>query len=286
MIRYPGSKDKIARRIMASFPDEMSGLPIFLQRDDIEYREPFFGAGAIGWDMLDKLPRRTSVWLNDKDYWLVCLWKSVKEQPRELSRKIDRFTPSTDAFYRYKESDGDASIDPVEAGFRKLALHQTSFSGLGAMAGGPIGGRRQSSEYNVNCRWSPTRLKKRIAQYSNLLNGFPRVRITSGDFAKLIDGAPKYAFIYADPPYYEKGPELYKHSLSDDDHRRLASLLRGCEASWSLSYDDHEFIRSLYDWAEITSVTLTYTTAVAKEQRRKNSEILISPRSPRSQEAA
>jgi DNA adenine methylase len=104
------------------------------------------------------------------------------------------------------------------------------------------------------------------------------MQITSGDFEKLIVGAPRHAFIYADPPYYKAGPQLYKFHMSDDDHRRLAESLRGCRAQWTLSYDDHEFIRKLYDWADISSVALTYTTAIASSRRRKNSELIIAPK--------
>lgn len=277
LLRYPGSKDKISARIIASFPDSVA-VSLF-QRPGLEYREPFFGSGAVGCDVLNTLPRTSSVWLNDKDYWLVCLWNTIRDQPRELIEELTRMHPTADGFYALKEQDGDRGPDPIVIAARKIALHQWSFSGLGAMAGGPIGGRKQSSEYNVDCRWNITRLKAAIAERHELFRGFPRVNITTRDFADLIDTAPPQAFIYADPPYYEKGPELYKHSMSDEDHRRLAAALRSCRAEWVLSYDDHDFVRSLYgDWASIRSVELTYTTAIAKDgARRKNREILITP---------
>jgi len=278
LIRYPGSKDKISKRIIAEFP--VSVAVSLFQRRGLEYREPFFGSGAVGCDVLNTLPRTSSVWLNDRDYWIVCLWNTIRDQPRELIQEIERLQPSPDGFYKLKGQDGNKECDPILAAASKLALHQWSFSGLGAMAGGPIGGRKQSSEYNVDCRWNVTRLKAAIAERHELFRGFPRVNVTARDFADLIDGAPVTSFIYADPPYYEKGPELYKYSMTDDDHRRLAASLRSCRADWVLSYDDHPFVRDLYEsWADIKSVELTYTTAIAKDGvRRKNSEIIITPR--------
>lgn len=279
MIRYPGSKDKIARAIVAQFPPSFCD-PLF-QRGKLEYREPFFGAGAVGFRLLELLPRTARAWLNDRDYGMVCLWNAVKGDPDALIDKIDRFHPVVDDFYRLKEQDaalnpGDTA-DIAEIGFRKFVLHRISFSGLGAKAGGPIGGRKQSSEYPVDCRWNATQHRADVRRLHRLLRAFPNLSITCRDFQELIDGAPAHAFIYADPPYYEKGPELYKFSLSDDDHRRLAQSLQACRSKWVLSYDDHPFIRSLYGWAEIQGVHLKYTTAIARESRRKNSEIIIKP---------
>ena len=43
----------------------------------------------------------------------------------------------------------------VDIGFKKLAIHQISYSGLGTMSGGPLGGAGQKSQYKIDCRWSP-----------------------------------------------------------------------------------------------------------------------------------
>ena len=123
--------------------------PLF-QPKNLEYREPFFGSGAVGFQLLSMLPSNARVWLNDQDYSLVCLWKSVKESSEELIEMVRRFEPSTDAFDKFKEEDGAPGIEPVTLGFQKLALHQISFSGNGVKAGGPIGGRKQRSEFNAD----------------------------------------------------------------------------------------------------------------------------------------
>lgn len=278
MIRYPGSKAKILREIVRRFPDfvRIGGL---FSLSKYEYREPFFGAGAAAKHVLRHLGPKNSIWLNDKDYGLICLWIAIRDTPDELCDRVRTFSPSVEAFYEFKKEDGkEAGRDPVETGFRKLALHQISFSGLGARAGGPIGGRLQSSEYNVSCRWNPSKLCREISTFHRTMARFESLRITSGDFSRLIVDATSNVFLYIDPPYVDKGPALYKHSFVEEDHRRLADTLKGTRAHWVLSYDDHPLIRELYSWALIDPVTLTYTTAVAKKPRRKNSEILIYPR--------
>jgi DNA adenine methylase len=279
LIRYPGSKDKIARLLMGHFPSRVQD-PLFQPLEPIDYREPFFGGGAVGLRLLEQLPPTAKVWLNDKDFGMVCLWKSVMEASDELTELVRSFTPTVDSFYDFKEQDARKweGVDHVQAGFRKFVLHQISFSGNGAMAGGPIGGREQRSEYNVRCRWNPTRHCIDIKRISRLFRSFRSVRISTGDFGPLIKDAPPNAFVYADPPYYKAGPQLYKYAMTDDDHRRLASELLMCRAPWVLSYDDHPFIRGIYADAEISSVEMLYTTAVSSGPRRKNSELVIKPR--------
>ncbi len=203
LIRYPGSKAKIANRILRHFPQQLMS-PLF-QGNTIEYREPFFGSGGFGFQALAGLNDKARIWLNDKDPAIACLWNAVLGSPKELVEEIMGFTPTTDSFYQFKKEDDLAfKIDTVRAALQKLALHQTSFSGLGAKAGGPLGGRKQSSEYNVECRWNADRHAEQVMYLHRALKRFASVKISSGDFAKLIDGAPRHAFIYADPPYYER----------------------------------------------------------------------------------
>lgn len=282
LIRYPGSKEKLADAIIKRMPHEVQ-CQLWSSAVRWEYREPFFGAGAVGLRILKHLHPDCKIWLNDIDYWLVCMWNAIRNSPGELNDMIDAFEPSADAFYRLKESDGSTAIDPVLAGFNKFALHMTSFSGLGAMAGGPLGGKSQKNPlYNPSCRWRPQNHKNDVLKYARLLQKFDDIEITKRSFEQVIRGAGSKCFIYCDPPYYEKGPQLYKYSMSDEQHELLAQLLKKTRAAWAASYDDHPFIRELYDWADISELEVTYTTATSRSpSRRKNKEILITPKDGR-----
>lgn len=277
MIRYPGSKAKISRRIVASaFPPEWF-LDLWQSRLTC-YCEPFFGSGALGWDILGEIAGKVCrLVLNDLDPGIAALWRSVRDAPRELIHLVAAFRPSTDAFYRFKEQDGDTSLDPVVLGFQKLALHQTSFSGLGYKSGGPLGGRKQRSEYNTDCRWNAARIATHIMARHRLMQQYSHVDILNEDFAPVLDSLPDNAFVYLDPPYYVQGEALYRHAMTDADHKRLANQLRRARFRWVLSYDDHPRIRELYAWARIESFFMTPTVQRATtKQRRKNSEVVIS----------
>lgn len=279
LIRYPGSKEKLSADLWKLFPHG-NMTPIFgASAAEWSYREPFFGAGAIGMKILPQIHYRCPVWLNDIDPDLVCMWQAVHRQPKEFNTLVHQFRPSVDKFYEFKERDGAEDCSPVERGLRKLALHRMSVSGFGAMSGGPIGGRHQDGkEYTVECRWNATSIRRDVWRLSAVLNKFNDIRITCGDFEPLLINAGEKTFIYLDPPYYEKGGQLYKHNLAPMDHARLAAAIRECLAHWVLSYDDHPEIRRLYSWAKFQDLHITYTNAVAKGGKRpKNREVAITP---------
>lgn len=280
IIRYPGSKAKLWREIIRRSPPAANFGGMFAGHITC-YAEPFFGSGAIGQRVLSALASNPSakIILNDIDLWLVQLWRSVHNDSEGLIRRIEGSPPPTaQDFYDFKAQDGDPNLDPVEAGFRKLVLHRASFSGLGAMAGGPLGGRNQKSAYKASCRWTPQTICTSVSRARRLFQTFRGVSFFNDDFETLLGRVPQTssAFVYLDPPYYGQGPALYKHSFSEADHIRLATVLKRSAFSWVLSYDDCPFIESLYGWANVVRFSMTPTTSTAKTVRRKNNELIIS----------
>jgi len=273
-IRYPGSKHRIRDRIIGSFPYDIK-LELWSASRKWRYIEPFFGSGAIGFSILDKLPITSTAVLADIDLGIVSLWKAVQEAPDELIGKIVNFRPSVAAYEDFKRTDGDKTLDPVELGFRKLALHQMSFSGLGAKSGGPIGGADQSNpQYNINCRWKPDIQVTRVLSRHAILRRCTAL-ITCKDFQNVLADARETDFIYCDPPYVSAGPGLYKFPFTEADHIRLSQCLDRIPCRWAVSYDNHPMIRKLYARRIIVDVDITYSLANNSEARRKNHEILI-----------
>jgi DNA adenine methylase len=261
-IRYPGGKWKLRGPIIKSLEP--------LLQSKIQYREPFFGGGGIGLELL-QLGRLSSVWINDKDAAMAALWTSVIRYPDDLKRLVTAFLPTKTSFQEFRNDlRGFSNIptspeDVVNIGFKKLALHQISYSGLGVMSGGPLTA--------IDSRWSPKHICKKI---DSIHRNFSLVSVkgdacSSLDFEELIDDS---SLLYLDPPYYKQGATLYKYAFSIPDHERLARLLSSRKAPWLLSYDDCPEIRSMYDWAKIESTSVKYsiTTAAARK------ELLISPR--------
>lgn len=284
--RYPGGKSKLRNRIAVKL-NEISNTC------DLEYREPFFGGGSIGLKFLQDKQDLKRMWINDFDPGISCLWTALIKNPDFLKDLVVKFNPTTEAFYKFKKELTDkppqftSDTIIVNYGFKKLAIHQISYSGLGTKSGGPLGGEKQSSDYKIDCRWSPKYICKKI---DILHNRFSKISIredkcTDFDFEKLILDETHDAIIYLDPPYFDKGKDLYQYSFTNNDHQRLAEMLKKTKHQWVLSYDDCEEIRAFYDWADIElihevgySITATKNKTTGERVSRTKSELLIMPK--------
>ena len=262
--RYPGGKAKLKNQILNKLNEIIDEN---FKNKKFIYREPFFGGGSIGLELL-KINKDIEIChINDRDRSLVALWDIVTYNPQSLINEVSNFTPTAQSFYQFKSDLLNGEIN----GFKKLAIHQMSYSGLGTKAGGPIGGESQSSNYKVDCRWSKQYLIKKILNISKSLCAHNAI-ISAYDFEEVINKQDELpTLIYLDPPYYVKGSELYQFSFSEQDHIRLAQSLKNTKHHWLLSYDDCKEIRKLYDWANIQELNVNYTIRNARQKQ----ELLI-----------
>jgi DNA adenine methylase len=242
LIRYPGSKDKHIKFLAPYLASGCNNRTIV---------EPFAGTASVTFymlknDMIDKYV------INDIDDSVAAMWQVVKDSPETLITRIKKYIPQVSDFYDFKVNPGTTL---EEKAFRKIVLHQISYSGLGPMAGGPLGGKMQTSEYKIDARWRPAKLELLINETSALLNSVEGV-ITSVDWSvALSKGIRDGDFIYLDPPYYKQGPALYLDGTID--HDALAKQLSDAKTNWVLSYDDTEEVRNLYSFADVKRLDVT-----------------------------
>lgn len=261
--RYPGGKSKLRSEISRRLSERSF-------QKGFQYREPFFGGGSIGLQFLHDFSNIKNIWINDKDIGIACLWTSVIQYPEEFKTKIRSFTPKVSAFQNFKEELLNITDAPqekiVDIGFKKLAIHQISYSGLGTKSGGPLGGVEQKSNYKIDCRWSPEYICKKIDRIHAQLSSMKiqENRCTNLDYKELIADTSYNGLIYLDPPYYVKGNDLYQCGFTYMDHERLAYKLKKTSHEWVLSYDDCDRIREIYDWAFIESVNVNYSITSTK----------------------
>ncbi len=262
--RYPGGKAKLKKEIFSKLQAVYS--------DQIEYREPFFGGGSIGLYFLELNSNIKKIWINDFDIGISSLWTSIIRYPEELQKQILNFKPSVSAFDDFKQellsTNSIEEKEIVSFGFKKLAIHQISYSGLGTKSGGPLGGRDQKSNYKIDCRWSPNYICKKIDKINSLFSKFSikNDACTNLDFSSLIKEEDN-SIVYVDPPYYAKGNDLYQCGFKNEDHIRLSNDLKQTKNKWVLSYDDCEEIKNLYNWANIEEINeVNYTITATKDK--------------------
>lgn len=275
-LRYPGGKRRLAGYIAATI--RLNGLRPKL------FVEPFAGGASVALQLLnDGLVERVA--LGEKDPLLASFWKIVFTDHKWLTEKLRRTEPTLANWDRFKY--GRRQTDRQRA-LACIFLNRTSFSGIIAPGGGPLGGRRQASAYTIGCRYAVELIVKRIEQAAQLADRV--LFVNDGDWPHTIRRVKsrKYqqneVLYYFDPPFYYKADTLYRFFFDDASHRQLHDALGTLGQPWLLSYDAAEPIIEMYQHNGIgpKRVELLYSAANPGKLTEMQELIVTSlPRLPR-----
>ena len=205
VLKYPGSKWRIAEWIVSQMPEHHS------------YLEPFFGSGAV---LFNKVPSKIET-VNDLDNKVYTLFKLIREAPEELARII-ALTP----YSRY-EYNNTFNIEPTNDVDKATQLLIQCWQGHGFRTNGYKNGWKNDVQgrERAYALYNWCRLPEWIMDATNRLK---QVQIESMPAVELIKRFkyPK-VLIYADPPYLlgTRSGKQYKHEMSDNDHIELLEVL-------------------------------------------------------------
>lgn len=263
-LRYPGGKGKLA----AYVKEIIRANKLF----DGEYVEPYAGGAAIGLELL--LQEYVSkVHINDLSQPVYSFWKAVLNDTEELCRLVKNTKLSVATWDKQKRIfSNPKDHNYVELGFATFYLNRTNRSGI--LNGGIIGGREQTGEWKIDARYNADELIFRIESIAKLKR---RIKLTRSDALALLrqglDRWPKNTLIYLDPPYFERGRDLYYDFYREDDHADLARYIRDemGERFWIVSYDNVDAIKSLYSGLR----RVIYNVGYSARGRRMGSEVMF-----------
>lgn len=257
--RYPGGKGKLSKFLAAFLiENELQGT-VFV--------EPFCG-GAGGSLPLLEAGLISHLVLNDYNKAIAKFWQLLITSPDEIIRKIELESVTIDRWHHWRSVYNDDShpID-LDKAFSAFYLNRTNRSGV--LHAGPIGGKNQTGNYKIDCRFTKKSLIARIEKIAYLAD---KITVKNEDAADLIMNTSNSAFIYADPPYVKEGKGIYnKFSFNEEHHTRLSKIIKENARYWLLSYDDDQLIHNLYSGSDINVVELSYVMNTAKLGR----ELLI-----------
>lgn len=270
-LRYPGAKRQLVQYI--------HNLLISNNIQGCKFYEPYAGSAVVGLELLKKNVISELV-LVEKDILVYSFWKCVFNHSEDLCSRIEESKINIETWHtleplRKASSPNDATI--LDLGFAGLFFNRTNFSGI--INANPIGGLSQTSEYSINCRFNKQVLINLIKELSILDT---KVQVYWDDALSFMNKNTKniyrdFSFVYFDPPYFEKGKQIYRHYYTDTEHKALANFVKDAKHfDWLISYDDAPFICGLYggSGAKYRPIYLDY--CVAKETRSRGKELLIS----------
>ncbi len=220
-ISWIGGKNYLKKAIAERIPANLD-----------RYIEVFGGAG---WVLFYRDSWAGIEVYNDYNGELVNLFRCVKYHRPELQRELSWVPNSRRLFNDFIVQKGLTDIQRAARFYFTLKV-----------------------SYGANGRTYGSTRKNLLAMKEYLLkveNRLAAVIIEEKDFEELIhlNDRPE-AFFYLDPPYY--GTEAYYQvQFTEEDHLRLARLLRGIKGRFLLSYNDCEVIRELYKDYTIEEIT-------------------------------
>ena len=245
MLRYPGGKQR-AIKILAEYipPSERHMCSPFLGGGSFElYCASALGMSVSGYDNFTPLTE---------------FWQELLSRKNQLADKAESFLPilGRDDFYELqrKQSHLRGKLNRAAAFY---VINRASFSGC-TLSGGMSPGHP---------RFTPSAVTR--------LRQFPSSQIKANfsvekkDFADSIRMHPDW-LIYADPPYYLKNQNLYGDRGKQHrnfDHEGLRDLLMSRRGRWLLSYNNCDFIRSLYRGQVMISPRWRYGMSADKNSR-------------------
>jgi DNA adenine methylase len=248
-LRYPGSKFRAAKYI----------LP-FLNVEHDEYREPFFGGGAI---FFTKKISKVN-WLNDIDKDLITTFKIISNpiERKKLIETVAKFKPTKEAFEELKLKQFSK---PIDIAYRYFVINRTAYSGIM---------NKPNWGFHPIKSVQPDKWEERIIEAGLKLEN---TNITNIDYAEVITSeSENKVLIFLDPPYFLADQKrAYFHSFKTKDHFKLMEILKNTNYKFCLTYDNCREIKDLYSWANINECNWMYHTANSKATTRKMGKELV-----------
>ena len=156
----------------------------------------------------------------------------------------------------------------LKVGFSTFFLNRVNRSGI--IRAGVIGGIEQNGNYKMDCRFNKKNLIERIKEIKKYKKKIEFYNLDAIDFLKKVEKKKKI-FIFFDPPYFNKGKDLYTNFYNIDDHISLAKYISGLKQNWITTYDNTDEIKKIYSDCQIKEFDILYSL----EKKRKAKEILI-----------
>ena len=267
-LRYPGGKSKVFNIIVSLFEKNDIRNPIYI--------EPFAGGAGLALLLLKKKKVRKLV-LNDIDRGIYSFWHCILNHTEKFCNIIEKIEISILEREKQKEIYANKENmnlllekEILKLGMATFYLNRVNRSGI--LKAGVIGGNLQNGNYKMNCRFNKNKLIEQIKEIEKLKDKIEFYNLDVLEFKKnVISKIKQEKFIFFDPPYYKKGPELYTNFYSHQNHLELYESIKKITKNWIVTYDNCKEIKEIYKKFSSVEFDINYSL----ENKIKAKEIMI-----------
>ena len=271
IVKWAGGKRQLLPEILKRVPDKIS-----------VYYEPFFGGGAVGFELACK-----RAIINDYNADLMSMYRVIRDNAGELIAKVDRMMQqnSSDYYYDIRNMDRASDwnkIDDITKSERLIYLNKTGFNGL----------YRVNSQGLYNVPYG--KYKNPSVDYDNIVDvcsyfRSSNVEIMAGDYKDVIKNVLKRRnkngiFVYLDPPYVPLTATSAFVSYTSDgfglkeqtELRDCCRMMKDAGVNFLLSNSSAKAVYELYDGFAIEEVEAKRAINSNGNKRGAVKELLIS----------
>lgn len=236
-LRYPGGKRRLYPFVASVIKKAGENRKVYI--------EPFAGGAGVALSLLFNNDVDEIV-INDYDKAIYSMWKAITTQTRRFLELLENTEITIEEWHRQKAIyENQNNRYSLELGFAAFFLNRVNRSGI--LSAGPIGGFEQEGNYKIDVRFNKEDLAKRIRKIAKHRK---KIHVYNHDVRSFLTSyLPKYmdhAFVYFDPPYFNKGKQLYKNFFTETDHETIHSLIDQLQCPWMVTYDNTEEIKAIY----------------------------------------
>ena len=248
-LRYPGGKVKLYKFVKKILDlNNLHGT----------YIEPFAGGAGLAIKLLLNNDVKRIV-INDSDLAIYSFWQCVLYHTEELCQFIETVPITYDEWIQQREIYlNQSQYSETEIGKAAFFLNRTNVSGI--LKGGIIGGKNQTGTFPMCARFNRVELIKKVNRIAACSDKIDVYNLDALDFLSPRIMRHYYkVLINFDPPYVEKGGQLYMNSFTEEDHRKLRDAITNCSRKWIATYDVCDLTASLYKSFRGSFVDITYS---------------------------
>ncbi len=267
LLKWVGGKRQLISQILPFIPKNMN-----------IYHEPFFGGGAMLFELHPKIAR-----INDLNEELINVYKTIHRSPHKLIEllRMHKDSNNRDYFYEVRKLDRDLDsyrkLTKVERAARTIYLNKTCYNGLYRV--------NKKGEFNTPFgKYKNPKIcdEKGIYEIHHYFK-HSIIEICNGDFEKFLNKAQAGDFVYLDPPYDPISETAYftdyqASGFSKEEQLRLKKVcdeLHNKGVKFLLSNSDTEFINDIYKEYTIKKVLAPRNINSKGDKRGKISEVII-----------